>query len=184
MILRLKEYTRFIFDRYYNCLKSTKQESLKTVNDKLIISSFSTTGQTVLFFNQSDIDQSFLDWSISNPECYQLKINHCLSMLVDSCFWALLSFNLELEDFPEKSRLYLDLSNYRIEEEVNNRDGITKQYFSTCDLLHRICPSNTRLKESLNRLIWSYLSAKELTHEARDIKSLDRISYLRKLTTY
>lgn len=185
-MLRLKGYTAFMFRRYLQLLETTKHPEFRTSEDKLVLASFVTTGETVLFFNQSEPESDFLDWS-NNPDVpvsYQLKINHCVCLLVDSAFWCLSSSIMAIENFPENSRFWLDLTNFRIEETDENKDVLTKQFFQTCNLVHRVCPQNTRLREGLIRLIWAYIMAKELTAEARDLSSLDRLTYLKQLTNY
>lgn len=172
-----------MFERFFkrlNELRTTQNE-----NEKLIIMNFATTAQTVLFFNQSQCDQTFLEWSDNEsiPNSYQLRLNHCLSLLIDSASWALSSFALENEpDFPEKFKLKLNLTNFTIEESPIETDGLTRQFFTMCNSLHVHCPQNTRLRESLIRLIWAYLEAKALTNDARELANVDRITYLKHLT--
>lgn len=185
-ILRLKDYTMFMYHRYVEVLEGNKHRSVRSSNDGLIVASFAMTGQTLLFFNQSAPNRTFLEWT-NDPEIpvsYQLKINHALSLLVDSCFWCLSANVLEYEDFPERCCFSLDLDDFRIAESDDSKDGLTKQFYNTCSLIHRVCCQNTRMREGLIRLIWSYIMSKELTSEARDLSQLDRLAYLRRLTSY
>lgn len=187
MLLRLKEYDNFMYSRFQKILATIKTSAKSSSESKLVLTSFATTGQTVLFFNQSEPSMSFDAWSNEEkiPVAYQLKLNHCLTLLVDAAFWAIGAIDMEEEeDFPEKDLFRLDLIAFRIEEKSDAQDGLTKQYFNTCDLLHRVCPHNTRLWESLKRLIGSYVTGKDLTAQARDISNFDRIEYLRHLTKY
>lgn len=186
MLLRLKGYSEFMFNRFYGMLDTTKPSAARTSEDKLILTTFATTGQSVLYFNQSEPDRSFTEWSTDPeiPKNYQLKLNHALTLLIDSARWAVLSRDLDLEIFPEGHLFKLDLTSFRIEEHPDSKDGLTTQFFHTCDLIHRICPHNTRLMESLFRLIESYVVAKDLTAQARDMSHFDRIEYLRHLNRY
>lgn len=149
--------------------------------------SFAATAQTVLFFNQSPDDQPLAQWMTKTPISYQLKLNHCLSLLEDSARWSLSSLGLEEESdasFPDKNFLLLDLERLRIEESPEDSDVITSGFHATCALCHDTCPSNTRLREGIIRLIWSYLIAKELTAEARELALCDRLQYLKQITRY
>lgn len=187
MLLRLKEYDNTMYRRYQAMLEDIKSKREPSAETKLVFTSFSTTGQTVLFFNQSQPDETFAQWSNDEkiPIAYQLKLNHCLSLLVDAASWSMAAIAMEAEeDFPDKDLFRLDLKEFRIEEVQESQDGLTKQYFNTCDLLHRVCPHNTRLWEALKRLIGSYVTAKDLTAQARDMSGFDRIEYLRHLTKY
>lgn len=184
MLLRLKRYSAFIFKRFMSTLELEGRGL--TYENKIITAKYMATGQTVLFFNQSIADMDFEEWLKSDevPITYQLKINHCLTLLIDSHRWASHSLNMELESFPEKSLFTIDLDNFKIEEDDSGKDGLTKQFFDVCSTLHEKCPQNTRLRESLIRLIWSYLTAKDLTAQARDLSAVDRIAYLKRLTLY
>lgn len=187
-LLRLKQYTSTIFTRYLALAKEPTEDEERTTLGKRIRSSYSTTTQTVLFFNQALPDMDMGQWCEKVPFSYLLELDHFISLMEDSTRWAISAIALPEEPEPEAkpllNLLLADLEEFRISAISENPDSITTQFEKTCTLLHDELPFNLRKRKALVRLIWSYFSAKKLIGMARELDGCDRLDYLRKLTRY
>lgn len=187
-LLRLKQYTNTIFTRYLALAKEPTEDEERTTLGKRIRSSYSTTTQTVLFFNQPLPDMALGQWCEQVPLCYILEVDHFISLMEDSTRWAISAIALPEELEPDSQALLnlllADIEEFRIATVSEDPDSITTQFEKTCTLLHNELPSNLRKRKALIRLIWGYLSAKKLIGMARELDGCDRLDYLRKLTRY
>lgn len=184
-MLRLKPYTRFLFERYLTWAYEPDITDETSTKGKRLRASYALTAETVLFMNQSSSAATITEWIGECPVGYQLKLSRCLSLLEDSTRWAISAIGLEREsetDFPEKHLAVIDLNELKIQEHPLSTDVLTSRYAQTCRLVHEVCPQNNRLKESLDRLIGSYLAAKDLTYQARELALCDRLQYLKRIT--
>lgn len=187
-LLRLKQYTSTIFQRYLKLAEEPTDDEENTGLGKRIRSSYSIATQTVLFFNQSLPDMNLGQWCEKVPFSYLLELDHFISLMEDSTRWAISAIALpedaEPEAEPLKNLLLADMEELKIRAVSEESDSVTAQFEKTCFLIHEELPSNLRKRKALVRLVWSYLSAKKLTSMARNLDGCDRIDYLRKLTRY
>lgn len=187
-MFRLKPYARFIYSSFLGWAKEPTPSEEKSLKGVRIRSSFASTAETFIFLNQASFAQSFDTWLEETPLSYQLKFLNCLSLLEDSAKWAIASIGLEEEEsesFPGKNCLVLNLEQLKISEiRETEEDVLSKRFSVTCGLLHGICPANTRLKNSLDRLIWAYLEAVQVTSQSRELSLCDRLQYLKRITSY
>lgn len=186
-LLRLKSFTQDIFTHYLHLADEPTESEENTALGKRLRASYSMACQTVLFFNQSVPDMSLFDWCRETPVSYQLEIDHFIGLLEDSTRWAISAIGMGEGVEPEdlRVRLIADMDILRIAVLPDREDdAITTQFEKVCALIHQDVPLNLRKRKALIRLIWAYICAKDLTAMARELSSVDRVEYLRKLTKY
>ncbi|HEY9665195.1 MAG TPA: hypothetical protein V6C91_00230 [Coleofasciculaceae cyanobacterium] len=185
-LLRLKSYTQEIFNKYLNLADEPTEVEKSATLGKRLRSSFTQTCQTVLFFNQSMPEMSFLEWCDRTPVTYLAEVDNFVGLLEDSARWAISAPGAsQLEPEALREKLLVNMESYRISTlPERDNDLITNQFQKTWQLVYAEVPDNLRKRKSLIRLVHSYLCAKELTAMARELSQCDRVDYLRKLTKY
>jgi hypothetical protein len=184
--LRLKTYTSDIYDRYLRLQDEPTEDEKITLLGKRLRLAYTLCCKTVLFFSQPLADMSLSEWCDTTPISFQLEVDNFISLLEDSARWSLSAIGLnEAYSDAMSDRLILDIDSYRItlQPEYEN-DALTTQFEKICNLVHSEVPNNLRKRKALIRLIWAYLSAKELVSMSHELTSCDRIEYLRRLTKY
>lgn len=180
-MLRLKKYTAEIYQGFLDWEElDNLAQAESTVKIRVAIANLV---QTVLFFNQFQPDQSLQEWLDFNPYAYKLKLLRALTILEDSARWATSSFELsDSKFFVEQS--IIEMIKIPPIHDGEEETSLGRSFGRVCDLMHKICPYNTRLLTALERLYQSYELSKICMEEARDISNCSRLEYLRSLTRY
>jgi hypothetical protein len=184
--LRLKTYTNDIFSRYLRLQDEPTEDEKATLLGKRLRTAYNICCKTTLFFTQPLPEMALEDWCNQTPVTLQLEVDNFISLLEDSIRWSLSAIGAS-DTYTDamSDKLLVDIDNFRIttQPEYQN-DGLTTQFQKICNLIHDEVPNNLRKRKALIRLIWAYLSAREMVVMSRESSTCDRVEYLRRLTKY
>lgn len=185
--LRLKSYTTAIFDRYLQLQDEPTEDEKMTLLGKRLRTSYTICCKTVLFFAQPQKEMSLEDWCNHTPLSFQMEVDHFISLLEDSVRWGISAIGVPTGYKPDElvRRLNADMASLKIVLQPNyENDAVTTQFEKLCNLIHNEVPDNLRKRKALIRLIWAYISGKQLISMSREFTCSDRIEYLKSLTRY